>query len=116
QVKAAHNHATLRAAIDEADWMKREIGDAEVRILTADQVRDETGSRAFVGGVLNPGSGGTHPLNYLHGLAEGVTRRGVAIFQESPALRLRHENGLIVAETPQGTVRTRQGIIATNSY
>jgi gamma-glutamylputrescine oxidase len=116
QVKAAHNHATLRAAIDEAEWMKREIGDADVRILDPNQVCDETGSRAFVGGVLNPGSGGIHPLNYLHGLAEGLAQRGIAIFQESPALRLRRENGLIVAETPQGAVRARQTIIATNSY
>src|SRR5712672_251415 len=116
QVKAAHNHATLRAAVDEADWMKREMGDADVRILNADQVREETGSQAFVGGVLNPGSGGIHPLNYLHGLAEGLAQRGVAIFQDSPALRLRRENGLIVAETPQGAVRARKAIIATNSY
>jgi glycine/D-amino acid oxidase-like deaminating enzyme len=116
QVKAAHNHATLRAAVDEADWMKREMGDADVRTLDADQVREETGSRAFVGGVLNPGSGGIHPLNYLHGLAEGLAQRGVAIFQESPALLLQRENGLIVAETPQGAVRARQAIIATNSY
>jgi glycine/D-amino acid oxidase-like deaminating enzyme len=116
QVKAAHNHATLQAAVDEADWMKREMGDTEVRILDARQVREETGSQAFIGGVLNPGSGGIHPLNYLHGLAEGVARRGVAIFQESPALQLRRDNGMIVAETPQGAVRARQAIIATNSY
>jgi glycine/D-amino acid oxidase-like deaminating enzyme len=108
QVKAAHNHATLQAAIDEADWMKREMG--------ADQVGEETGSQAFVGGVLNPRSGGIHPLNYLHGIAEGLAKRGVAIFQESPALRLRHENGSMVAETPQGAVRARQAIFATNSY
>ena len=116
QVKAAHNHATLKAAIDEADWMKREMGDAEVRILDAHEVREETGSQAFVGGVLNPGSGGIHPLNYLHGLAEGIAARGIAIYQESPALRLRRENGRVVVETPQGTVRARQVIIATNSY
>jgi gamma-glutamylputrescine oxidase len=116
QVKAAHNHETLGAAIDEAEWMKREMGDAEVRTLNADQVRDETGSRAFVGGVLNPGSGGIHPLNYLHGLAEGVAARGVAIYQESPALRLRRETDRVVIETPHGAVRARQAIIATNSY
>src|ERR1700721_2841533 len=97
QVKAAHNHAALQAAIDEAQWMKREIGDEEVRILDAHQVRDETGSQAFVGGVLNPGSGGIHPLNYLGGLVAGLTRRGVAIFQETPVLRLGSENGNIVA-------------------
>ncbi|HMH95700.1 MAG TPA: FAD-binding oxidoreductase, partial [Bradyrhizobium sp.] len=56
------------------------------------------------------------PLNYLHGLAEGLAQRGVSIFQDSPALRLRRENGLIVAETPQGAVRARQVVIATNSY
>src|SRR5580692_8371005 len=116
QVKAAHNHATLQAAINEAEWMKREIGDDEVRILDAHQVRDETGSQAFVGGVLNPGSGGIHPLNYLRGLVGGLTRRGVAIYQETPVLRLGRENGMVVAETPSGVVRARQAIIATNSY
>jgi glycine/D-amino acid oxidase-like deaminating enzyme len=115
-VKAAHNHTTLQAAVDEAEWMKREMGDVGVRILDAHQVRDETGSQAFVGGVLNPGSGGIHPLNYVYGLAEGLAQRGVAIFQESPALRLRRDNGLIVVETPQGEVWARQAIIATNTY
>jgi gamma-glutamylputrescine oxidase len=116
QVKAAHNQATLRAAIDEAEWMKREMGDTEVRILDSHQVREETGSRGFVGGVLNPGSGGIHPLNYLRGLAKGVAQRGVPIFQESPALALRRYGDGVIAETPGGSVRARQAIIATNSY
>src|SRR5258707_3199054 len=67
QVKAAHNDATLKAAIDEAAWMTREMRDTEVRILDPYQVRDETGSKAFVGGGLNPGSRGIHPLDYLRG-------------------------------------------------
>jgi glycine/D-amino acid oxidase-like deaminating enzyme len=116
QVKAAHNDATLKAAIDEAAWMTREMGDTEVRILDRHQVRDETGSRVFVGGVLNPGSGGIHPLNYLRGLAKGVAKRGVPIFQESPVLALRRDGDGVVAETPGGSVRARQSIIATNSY
>lgn len=116
QVKAAHNETTLKAAIDEANWMAREMGDAEVRILDKRQVRDETGADIFVGGVLNPGSGGIHPLNYLRGLADGLARRGVPVFQESPVLKLRRDNDGIVAETPQGAVRARQAIIATNSY
>ena len=116
QVKAAHNNATLRAAIDEAEWMKCEMGDTEVRILDAHQVREETGSRGFVGGVLNPGSGGIHPLNYLRGLARGVAQRGVPVFQESPVLALRRDGDGVVAETPDGVVRARRAIIATNSY
>ncbi len=116
QVKAAHNDATLRAAIDEAAWMTREMRDTEVRILDPHQVRDETGSQVFVGGILNPGSGGIHPLNYLRGLAKGVAQRGVPVFQESPVIALRRDGDGIVAETPDGVVRARQAIIATNSY
>jgi gamma-glutamylputrescine oxidase len=116
QVKAAHNDATLRAAIDEAAWMTREMRDTEVRILDPHQVRDETGSQVFVGGILNPGSGGIHPLNYLRGLAKGVAQRGVPVFQESPVLALRRDGDGVVAETPDGVVRARQAIIATNSY
>ncbi|MBK3660123.1 FAD-binding oxidoreductase [Bradyrhizobium diazoefficiens] len=116
QVKAAHNETTLKAAVDEANWMTREMGSAEVRILDKSGVREETGSDSFVGGVLNPGSGGIHPLNYLRGLADGVARRGVPVFQESPVVKLRRESGGIVAETPQGVVRAKRAIIATNSY
>jgi len=116
QVKAAHNDVTLKAAIDEAAWMTREMRDTEVRILDPYQVRDETGSKAFVGGVLNPGSGGIHPLNYLRGLAKGIAQRGVPIFQESPVLALRRDGDGVIAETPGGSVRARQAIIATNSY
>ena len=92
------------------------MGDTEVRILDSHQVREETGSQGFVGGVLNPGSGGIHPLNYLRGLASGVAQRGVPVFQESPVLALRRDGDGVVAETPDGVVRARQAIIATNSY
>ena len=60
------------------------------------QVREETGSQGFVGGVLNPGSGGIHPLNYLRGLAKGVAQRGVPIFQESPVLALRRDGDGVI--------------------
>jgi gamma-glutamylputrescine oxidase len=66
--------------------------------------------------VLNPGSGGIHPLNYVRGLADGLARRGVLIYQDTPVLRLRCEQAGIIAETPQGAARAKQAIIATNSY
>ncbi|WP_439495279.1 NAD(P)/FAD-dependent oxidoreductase [Bosea sp. (in: a-proteobacteria)] len=116
QVKAAHNHETLAYAVKEADWLRAELGDTTMSVLDADQVRKETGSAGFVGGVLNAGSGGIHPLNYLHGLAEGVAKRGIAIHGGTPALRLRREGSGVLVETPGGVVRAKQAIIATNSY
>lgn len=116
QVKAAHNHETLAYAVKEAEWLRAELGDTTMSVLSADQVRDETGSAGFVGGVLNAGSGGIHPLNYLHGLAEGVSQRGIAIYAGTPALQLRREGSGVLVETPGGTVRAKQAIVATNSY
>lgn len=116
QVKAAHNHETLAYAVKEAAWLRAELGDTTMSVLDAGQVRDETGSNGFVGGVLNAGSGGIHPLNYLHGLAEGVAARGIPIHAGTPALRLRREGDGVLVETPGGIVRAKQAIIATNSY
>lgn len=116
QVKAAHNQETLAYAVKEAEWLRAELGDTTMSVLDADQVREETGSAGFVGGVLNAGSGGIHPLNYLHGLAEGVSKSGIAIHAGTPALRLRREGDGVLVETPGGAVRAKQAIIATNSY
>lgn len=116
QVKAAHNAETLAYAVKEAEWLRAELGDTTMSVLDAGQVREETGSAGFVGGVLNAGSGGIHPLNYLHGLAEGVTGLGVPIHAGTPALRLRREGDGVLVETPGGIVRAKQAIIATNSY
>lgn len=116
QVKAAHNHETLAYAVKEAEWLRSELGDTTMSVLDARQVREETGSNGFVGGVLNAGSGGIHPLNYLHGLADGIARGGVPIHAGTPALRLRREGDGVLVETPGGVVRAKQAIIATNSY
>ncbi|MFO1081616.1 MAG: FAD-binding oxidoreductase [Reyranellaceae bacterium] len=116
QVKAAHNHETLKHAVEEAEWLRAELGDRTMTVLDADAVRAETGSSTFVGGVLNAGSGGIHPLNYVRGLAAGVQARGVRVFARSAALRLRADGAGVVVETAGGTVRARQAVIATNSY
>ena len=84
QVKAAHNQATLRAAIDEAEWMKREMGDTEVRILDAHQVRTN-GWRALA--VVDPRSCGIHPLKLRACLAKGAARAGCADIPGKPCAR-----------------------------
>lgn len=116
QIKAAHNEKTLRYAVDEAAWLRKEVGDTTMSVLSAGDVRQESGSDAFVGGVLNAGSGSIHPLNYVRGFAEGIARRGIPLFADSPALSLTRDGDGMLVQTPRGTVRARQAIIATNSY
>lgn len=116
QIKAAHNHEIFAIVVREAEWLRAELGDTKMTVLSADRVREETGSAGFVGGVLDASSGGIHPLNYLNGLANGVAAQGVTIYADTPALCVRRERESVLVETPGGTVRAGQAIIATNGY
>jgi glycine/D-amino acid oxidase-like deaminating enzyme len=115
-VKAAHTERALAAVAAEADWMKAEMGDGHISLLSRDEVRAELGSDGFVGGALTRGPGCIHPLNYVRGLAAGLSARGIRIHEDSPALAIRREPGAVVVETPRGRVRAVQAIIATNAY
>lgn len=115
-IAAAHNHHALGGLENTANWIKRETGGASSLMISADQVREMTGSAIFVGGLLTPKAGGIHPLNYARGLARHLTERGVKIFINSPAQRVVTEGDRVIVQTPQGRVSARQVIYATNGY
>lgn len=116
QLKCAHNPQTLAAAIADAQWMRREMGDTTVSILSREEVRAESGSDDFVGGIVTPQAGGIQPLDYVLGLARAASDAGVAIHEETPALLIERRPDGIAVETPGGTILARQAIIATNAY
>ena len=116
QVKGAHNAASLEAILKDRDWMRAEMGDTSVTALSRDAVARETGSEAFVGGVLSSHAGQLHPLNYLGGLAAAAAARGIALFERTPALAIRRERGGVVVETPGGVIRARDVVLATDGY
>lgn len=115
-LKCAHNAHTLAAAVADAEWMRREMGDASVSVLSREEVVAATGSTDFVGGVLSTQGGGLQPLSYVRGLARAAAASGVALHEETPALRLGREADGVVVETTCGTIRARQALIATNAY
>ncbi len=115
-LRCAHTERAFSAIADEAQWLRRELGDDSVSVLTRAQVAQETGSQAFTGGVLSSHSGTIHPLNYVRGLAAGLVVRKVNIFAQSPAVRIMREPAGVLIETPAGTVRAQQVIIATDAY
>lgn len=115
-LRCAHTERSHAAISTEAEWLRRELGDGTLSLLSRAEVAEETGSQAFVGGVLISGSGTIHPLNYVRGIAAGLAARGVAIYEGSPVKRItRVADGLLI-ETPAGTVQARQAIIATDAY
>lgn len=116
-LRCAHTDRARDAIVAEAEWLRRELGDASLTVMSKAQVAEETGSRSFTGGVLASGAGTIHPLNYVRGLAASLAARiDNSIFECSPVLRMKREQRGLVVETAEGTVRANRAIIATNAY
>lgn len=84
--------------------------------LDAEDMRRITGSNYYRGGIHAPGALLIQPAAYILGLAKGLAdRHGVAVYEQSPLLRL--ETGPDhVAHTPHGTVTTPRVILAVNGH
>lgn len=116
-LRCAHTARALEAITEEAEWMRRELGDDSLHCLSAGEVAEETGSQAFTGGVLGLGVGTLHPLDYVRGLAKGLNQRyGKIVFERTPATRIQRLNDGVLIMTPLGNIKARQVILATNAY
>jgi glycine/D-amino acid oxidase-like deaminating enzyme len=115
-LRCAHNAVSLDALKREAAWLREALGDNACSILTAQEMEKETGSRDFVGGMLNTHGGIIHPLNFVFGIAAGLKSAGVDIFENTPVTGLKRDGKGVLLQTPTGLVTASQAVIATNSY
>lgn len=117
-LKCAHNAHSMQHAAEETDWIKRELKDDTLSILSREQVAEETGTESFVGGVLGLNVGTVHPLNYVRGLAHGINNCfGDVVHECSPVASIQYDSDCVRLTTVSGAcVRAKQIILATNAY
>lgn len=115
-LRCAHTERAMSAIRAEAEWVRQKLGDATMSVLSREDVAHETGSNAFVGGVLSADAGTILPLEYVRGLAGGLTARQVPIYESTPVLGMQREGGGARLRVPGGSVRARRVIVATNAY
>jgi glycine/D-amino acid oxidase-like deaminating enzyme len=105
-VTLARTPAQLRRARAEAE------ADSDVILLGPDEAAKRCGATRVLGGTYTPHCAAIHPARLVRGLARAVERRGVAIYERTPVLRLRRG----AADTPLGTVRAPIVVRATEAY
>lgn len=86
-----------------------------VRWLSGRELAERTAAVGAIGAVLDPTAGQLHGLDLLHGLRPILLGRGVRIFEDTPVLGI-DEGAVHVLTTPDGTLRARWLVIATNGY
>jgi gamma-glutamylputrescine oxidase len=67
-------------------------------------------------GLFEPAAFHFHPLKYALGIAEAIEQRGGRIHETSPAIALASDGAGWRIDTPSGTVRARQVVLACGGY
>ncbi|MFO1079367.1 MAG: FAD-binding oxidoreductase [Reyranellaceae bacterium] len=112
---AAHTPAQFEALAHAATHQPKGLEVEAVVVPRAEQ-RAELGTDAYCGGVVYTKHASVDPARYHQGLLERATAAGARVVPHCRVTGLRREADGVVVQTPQGTVRARDVVIATNGY
>lgn len=113
-MSAAHDAAGLEIA--RAVHAKyHALGKADA-FLSADRVRELSGTRGYLGGWVHNDGGHVNPLAYARGLARAAIGAGVGIYTQSPLMGLSQSDGVWCIRTPSGEVRAKRVGLTVNAY
>lgn len=85
-------------------------------MLDAQAMRQVTGSGYYRGGLFTPGTAMLQPAGYVRGLAEGLERDSVVIFERSPVRRFESTGAGWRLHMAEGTIRAAKVILANNGH
>lgn len=116
EVLLAHRPGRAQALRDDRRAMYELVG-LDCTFLDRDALAERgLDADGFHGGLELPLGVGLHPLKYLRGLARAAIDAGVTVHGRSPVVTLKREAGRFLLRTPQGQLRARKVILATNGY
>lgn len=89
---------------------------APVKFLGEVETLLRTGSKKFIASLWDPRAGTIQPMDYAKGLAAAAVKAGANICENSPAKIIRHDGDVWNITTPNGSVKAKKLIQATNAY
>lgn len=84
--------------------------------LDRQEMRALTGSGFYSSGVFTPGTLMLQPAGYIQGLAAGLRRDGVKVFEDTPVTGFGVQGPGWLVETTNGRIKTGKVILATNGH
>jgi len=95
--------------------LAREV-DPQVEMIPPEHIRDEVGSDAFFGGLLQKTSAQMHMGKFGVGLAEAAARSGARILERAPVTAIeRRGDGSYDVSSARGNVRATQVLLASGN-
>ena len=87
----------------------------ELQLVDEIQVKKYVNSEAYVGGLIDSGSGHIHPLNLCLGEAKAASELGVVIYENTNAIEV-SEGSPVKVLTSNGSIEADSIVIAANAY
>jgi glycine/D-amino acid oxidase-like deaminating enzyme len=114
KINAAATDKGLQHNADFARHLDR-LGESYTH-LDAEEMRRRTGSDYFLGGLYTPGAAMLHPAMFVRGLADGLARSRVDLYENSPVTEMSGVDGDWRITTPQGAVTAPKVVLAVNGH
>jgi glycine/D-amino acid oxidase-like deaminating enzyme len=92
------------------------LTDADVRVLTPDELRGEIASDFYFGGLLMNAAGHIHPALYLGGLLRAAKAQGAVICSQAPVSDIQRKGSRFRIATGRGEILADEVVIASNAY
>ncbi len=100
---------------EDYEWLKSVNYPHHIELLQAERMGEVVGTDAYVGGLVDMGSGHVHPLNLITGEAHAAASLGVQIFENSLVTRIEESPGIVV-HTAKGRVKADKLVLCGNAY
>lgn len=112
--KLAHTAKHALQQREAADYLKTNFSQ-QAEILSQAQLNETLAVSGFHGASRQPGYA-LNPLKLILGLNNVANTKGVNLYSGTPALKITHSDAGHVVKTPQGDIRARVLLIASNAY
>ncbi|MFK3646235.1 NAD(P)/FAD-dependent oxidoreductase [Pseudomonas protegens] len=111
----ANKPADLAGFAEDAEELRSLGYRHQTRLLQADEMHSVVGSKRYVGGLIDMGSGHLHPLKLALGEARAAQQLGVQLFEHSAVTRIDYGPEVKV-HSSRGTVRAKTLVLGCNAY
>lgn len=111
----ANKPADLEGFAEDAEELRSLGYRHETHLLQANEMHRVVGSKRYVGGLIDMGSGHLHPLNLALGEAQAAQQMGVQLFEHSAVTRIDYGPEVKV-HCARGTVRAKTLVLGCNAY
>lgn len=114
KVNGAASDAALCHNVSYAEHLRLLGEDCE--LLDAKQMQEVTGSPHYLGGLFTPGTVMLQPAGIMRGMAKGLRRDGVALFENSSVTEIAKNGVGWHVKTAKATVSTAKVILTVNGH